>query len=283
MRCLYPIVFGPSREGSKFRYPEKFGFKGDCFPCGKCRNCRLHLIKQWVVRCLLEETMHEHSCFVNLTYRDKDLPVGNSLRRSDLSGFLKRLRAGLDYHYPGVQIRFYASGEYGSKNGRPHYHVLIFGFDFPDKYRWRKSDSGYPTYRSEFLEKYWKFGHCEIGTVTEFSARYVAKYISKKRNGEAAKSYKGRSPEFSLSSMRPGIGFDWYQQNKSWLWKEDLIRIGGRSYRPPQYFQKLFKAEDPKGYEAYLSGRDLRRLAVPLKAEELEECESTDEAGNDEN
>ena len=41
----------------------------------------------------------------------------------------KRLRDRVGYG----RFRFYACGEYGETTNRPHYHAILFNYDFPDK------------------------------------------------------------------------------------------------------------------------------------------------------
>jgi len=60
-------------------------------PCGKCPGCKLEQSRQWAVRCMHEKRLHNSSCFVTLTYDDNNLPNGNTLVKSDLQNFLKRL------------------------------------------------------------------------------------------------------------------------------------------------------------------------------------------------
>lgn len=90
-------------------------------PCGSCRGCRQSHAYQWVVRCRLELREHECAAVVTLTYDDAYLPP--TLRKADLSGYLKRLRASV---HPR-RVRFFACGEYGEQFGRPHYHAILFG------------------------------------------------------------------------------------------------------------------------------------------------------------
>jgi hypothetical protein len=221
------------------------------------------LTREWAVRCCLEAETAGKSAFVTLTYNDENLPKDGSLEKAHLSGFMKRLRASLDYHYPGEQVRFYACGEYGASLSRPHYHVLLFGFDFPDKYQLIERGSGNDfLYRSEFLERSWKLGYSSIGDVTASSAAYVAGYIRKKVHGDAAaEHYSGKEPEFSLQSLNPGIGFDWYQANKHWLWDEFKICFGDWTIDPPRYFYKLLKQEDPALYEQAIAKRERLRIS----------------------
>ena len=119
-----------------------------------------------------EASMHTSNCFLTLTYSDKHLPPYGSLDRKAFPLFMKRLRKA----YPDDRIRYYHCGEYGAETRRPHYHSLLFGFDFPDKEFW-KDRGEYKTWRSPTLENLWPFGLSEIGSVTHKSAGYVARTI----------------------------------------------------------------------------------------------------------
>lgn len=114
-------------------------------PCGQCIGCRLEHSRQWAIRCLHEASLHEHNCFLTLTFDDEHLPKSESLDVRDLQLFMKRLRK--EY---GKGIRFYACGEYGEKYYRPHYHLCLFNHDFHDKYLWKMSNDK-PLYRSKSL------------------------------------------------------------------------------------------------------------------------------------
>jgi len=290
MACKHVITIFKSGKGSVWNEKYKLFGKGFVLPCGQCSWCRFVRTRQWALRCYLERQSHKDAAFLTLTYRDADLPKNKTLVRKHVQEFLKRLRANLDYQYNGTKIRFYASGEYGDENGRPHYHILIFGFGFPDKKLHRYSYShGFknPVYRSEFLEKNWKYGFSELGSVTLESAAYTAGYIRKKINGpQAADHYEGRLPEFSVQSTVSGIGADWYEANKSWLWKEDVIRMptakGMRSYRPPRFFEKLFQKENPEGFGEFLERKKLRKpLSNVLAIDQAEELPDDDDQTED--
>lgn len=288
MACNNRItIFKPGKGSIWHEKLKKYG-TGQSVPCGQCSWCRFVRTRQWALRCYLERQTHKDAAFVTLTYAPEHLPKNGTLVRKHVQGFLKRLRSNIAYQYgENIKIRFYASGEYGEENSRPHYHILIFGFGFPDKKFHRHSHAhGFtnPVYRSEFLEKCWKFGFSELGSVTLESAAYTAGYIRKKINGALAdEHYKGRQPEFSLQSTTPGIGADWYELNKHWLWNEDIIQCNGRSYRPPRAFEKYFQKEDPEGFAAF---QERKKLRLPLtninahnQAEELpDEPEDTEDS-----
>ena len=96
--------------------------------CGKCARCRER--KSWLKRQRvgLEVQGHlgERAWFCTLTFgADQE---GDAYRSVQL--WLKRLRKGL----PGKKVRYVAAREYGARNGRLHYHVLVF-CDHPVKYR----------------------------------------------------------------------------------------------------------------------------------------------------
>ena len=153
-------------------------------PCGRCIGCRLEHSRQWAVRCMHEASLYEDNCFITLTYANEYLPPGGSLRKRDFQLFMKRLRKRFS---DGV-IRFYHCGEYGENTFRPHYHALLFNFDFVDKTLWSLRGE-HKVYRSAVLEDLWPSGQSEIGSVSFESAAYVARYITKKVTGARAEGH----------------------------------------------------------------------------------------------
>lgn len=195
-------------------------------PCGKCLYCRLQRRKEWTLRLLHENDEHEHSCFTTLTYKDDELPITATniptLRHTDLTKFWKRLRKQLR---PNQHIKYYACGEYGEQEQRPHYHAIIFGL----------GNMG-----QQFFDETWTHGQTKTGTVTPDSIRYVAQYIDKKVFGKNAQNhYNGRQPEFQRQSK--GIGEKYLDRNPHILW-DDYIPHNGKQIRLPRYYQKrLYK------------------------------------------
>lgn len=121
MSCYHPIdcwrvpdLSAPSGHrivfGSPGAPPER-GAEPITIPCGKCIGCRLAHSRAWAVRCVHESTLHEHNCFLTLTFDDDHLPSDHSVHVRDVQLFLKRLRKSLG----DVKVRFFACGEYGEK------------------------------------------------------------------------------------------------------------------------------------------------------------------------
>lgn len=191
--------------------------------------------------------MHEQSSFLTLTFNDEHLPPDGGVHVRDLQLFMKRLRKAIS----PTKVRYYACGEYGDNFGRPHYHVVLFGYGFPDRKAWRKSPAGFVLYRSAFLESLWPFGNCEIGEVTAQSGAYVARYVMKKIGGPPAADHYNRphpltgemhrvSPEFAVMSSRPGIGGTWFDKFEGDVFPADFLVIDTRKVPVPKYFsQKL--------------------------------------------
>lgn len=229
-------------------------------PCGQCIGCRLDRAKDWGVRISLEAKMHDRNSFLTLTYSDENLPAGGSLVVRDLQLFIKRFREEIrrqdkrEKRNHATKIRYYACGEYGEKLARPHYHLVIFGYDFEDKILWRKSPSGYDLFRSPQLEKLWPYGHSEIGSVSANSGGYVARYVLKKITGSAAENHYSRVdpvsgerwsvlPEFALMSSRPGIARGWYDAFRNDCFPSDFLVLDGSKVAVPDYFLRLARRE----------------------------------------
>lgn len=245
-------------------------------PCGQCIGCRLERSRQWAIRCMHEASLHTENCFITLTYSDEHLPSDRSLNVRDFQLFMKRLRK----KYNDRAIRFYHCGEYGSRFGRPHYHALLFGFDFPDRQLFRVTSAGSRLYRSRDLESLWPFGFSTIGDVTFDSAAYVARYIMKKVTGDkAAEHYEWidpdtgeihqRKPEYTTMSRRPGIGKLWYDKYKHEVYPSDEVIVKGRAVKPPKYYDGLYEIEYPEDAERVKEAR--KRAAARRKQDNTTE------------
>lgn len=193
-----------------------------------------------------EAQMHERNCFITLTYDNNNIPEGMTLQYHHFRLFMRRIRK----HFK-KKIRFYMAGEYGDQFQRPHYHACLFGVDFDDKKPWRKNQNGDQLYRSDTLERLWKFGNSEIGAVSFLSAAYVARYVTKKITGDRATLHytyidehgeiHNRTPEFNQMSRRPGIGAMWYEKFSSDVYPSDQVITRGYASRPPRYYDKLLE------------------------------------------
>jgi len=179
MPCRDPLKGYRSRERNPsgkrsivFSAREGFHDQPVNLPCGQCIFCRLERSRQWAIRCIHEAKLHEENCFITLTYSDQHLPSHGGLVLSHFQDFMKRLR----FKFSHIPIRFFHCGEYGERSSRPHYHALIFGLDFVDKYHYRTvNDQKY--YRSPTLERLWDKGNSMIGDLTFESALNLSNQI----------------------------------------------------------------------------------------------------------
>lgn len=233
-------------------------------PCGKCLACRLKRSHVWAIRCVHESKMYSDNCFLTLTYDNDHLPSNGTLIVRDLQLFLKRLHNRL-LRERGYGIRYFACGEYGDLNLRPHYHVLLFGFR-PTDCRKYSENGGNVIYSSRSLDELWSFGAVRIGDVNYKSAAYVARYSLKKVDG--AKRDAGhyavfdgdgviteRLPEFALMSRRPGIGTAYYEKYGGEIRRHDNIIIDNKPVPSIRYYDLKFEALDGVQFSAVKRSR----------------------------
>jgi len=169
--------------------------------CGQCLFCRINHAREWQHRLLLEASCWEVSIFATLTYDPMFSPYDGSLKPRDITLFLKRLRRRME----PLKIRYYCVGEYGEDTGLPHYHLALFGVGW--EYNYCPERKGEVLYSFDnVVENSWKCGHVHVGEINHKSARYMTNYVTKFMNQEKFKALKGRHPEFSRMSLRPGIG-----------------------------------------------------------------------------
>lgn len=237
-------------------------------PCGTCINCRLDYSCQWAIRCYHEAQMHEENSFITLTYNDENLPLDGSIRKGEVIKFMKRLRNEIS----PIKVRFFGSGEYGKKpiTGtlyRPHYHICLFGFGFPDKEilkaEQRRKRNVDILYISKLLGKVWQKGFHTIGEVNFKTAGYVARYITKKHFGKWSDyMYDGLEPEFALMSRGQkkdglgGIGKPWFEKYWNDCYPKDYVTVNGRKYRVPQFYDSLLMRKNKEMYNMIKGRRE---------------------------
>lgn len=235
-------------------------------PCAGCLDCRLKHSRENAIRCVHEASLHKNNCFVTLTYKQESLPSNNTFNFSHPKNFIKKLRNKIcisqqckgnrfnwstlkdEYTCRGFcsKIKTFGCAEYGDKGGRPHYHLLIFGYDFEDKTKWKMSKNPRMKcmrFRSRILESLWPYGFSESGTVTMQSAGYVARYVVKKNK-------KKREIEKELSRFHEkaicfsqGIGLEWLKKFHSDVYTTDLLSYKNRKgtyskMKPPKYYDR---------------------------------------------
>jgi len=138
--------------------------------------------------------MHSETQWCTLTYAPEFLPTGSTLVPSHLSYWVRSLRKSLQRNGQGT-IRYFGVGEYGTKLGRPHYHVFLFGLSAG----WKAEAT-----------RLWKYGHVMWAhdPVNTKIAEYTAGYTVKKE-GKDREKLGSRHPEFSRMSLRPPVGAAW--------------------------------------------------------------------------
>lgn len=193
--CLCPkTVVARPKDGEPF---------GTTVSCGKCFQCLQQKSVEWSFRIMDEASQYAQNAFLTLTYDDDHLPEDKSVSRREVQLFMKRLRKVLAPR----KVRFFACGEYGEKFGRPHYHIIIFGWFPDDAYVYCKDKKGTQLFRSPLLEKVWTCGYSSVGAVTMETARYCAKYMNKVLFLGLKKDEKPVMEPFVQMSNRPGVGF----------------------------------------------------------------------------
>lgn len=211
-------------------------------PCGRCPPCKKRRVDGWVFRLLQEEKRSSAAKFVTLTYAPHSVPVSShgfmTLDKSDLQKYFKRLRKAL----PGVNIKYYACGEYGSQNHRPHYHAIIFNVadDNAIFHAWSLDGKA--------------IGQVQIGTVTGDSIAYTMKYIDnstwKMKHGR-----DDRVPEFAVMSKGLGDNYvtpaiiDYHHDDYSRLY---LTVPGGFRVAMPKYYKDRIYNADDGGHQRWL-------------------------------
>lgn len=149
-------------------------------------------------------------------------------------------------------------GEYGERNGRPHFHACLFNCWFSDAVHFR-GEGDCAEYRSAQLERIWSHGGCVFGQVTPESASYVSRYLIQDRNrvyvdeeGELRVAVR----EFNQMSRRPGIGATWWKKfGVSDVVPDGQVVVRGRKGRAPRFYDKAMRRLDAHSFALVVADR----------------------------
>jgi len=213
-------------------------------PCGKCPNCVSRRVSAWSFRLMQEDKISLMSNFITLTYDTKSVPISRagfmSISKRDIQLFFKRLRKSNE-----AKIKYFCAGEYGTKTGRPHYHIILFNA------------------RVETIQEAWPLGGIHYGTVSGASVGYTLKYISKPGRIPEHKN-DDRQPEFRLMSKGLGASYvnekirQWHKaslENRVYVNLED-----GKKASMPRYYKDKIYSENERKRIAFFGAQKAEQL-----------------------
>lgn len=161
-------------------------------PCGWCWACRKNRVNDLVGRCLCEASESDWLRTCTLTYDDKKSSTlqTSTLVKADFQLFMKKLRKNF-------KTRYLVAGEHGSKSGRAHFHVILFGRGTPPSWDLNKM--------TDIHE--WPWGHCWVDdSGDEKSIRYICKYLMKSAKRKKTRFAPKYSKEWISYSRIPIMG-----------------------------------------------------------------------------
>lgn len=258
-------------------------------PCGKCTLCSNKKANEWMFRSACENKYSQTPpLFITLTYNNSHLPK-NGLVKKDLQLFMKRIRIQLSRAGYDVNLRYMACGEYGSKFGRPHYHLVLWNFP------------NLPTAQNtlDIVERAWSIaenafdydticpiGFCYVRQCDYGAVSYICKYMRKKQTIPS----RYTEPTFFLSSRRNGgIGAQYanemtayYRANPEQLDISIYDPYSNRTFtaKIPQYFKRKFfpslSTLIPKyirdEYRVYCHHRSIQNYICELLGDRYDYC-----------
>lgn len=264
MSCYHPLKAYRTPDGVVFNQLSRHDIIGDIeLPCGQCIGCRLRRAGEWQARCKHEALYWDKASFLTLTYEEEHLPADGGLRHRDFALFMKRVRR---MHNP--RVRFFMCGEYGSENGRPHYHCVLFGEDFRP-WKWvGRSGSGKDFYTNVRLSELWKLGRVTVQPCCGETIGYCTRYIVDKVTGDRAEAhYGGKKPEYCVASQ--GLGMRYYAQYGETVATQDFVVVDSQERVLPRYYAKMARKDARVDWDAVEQARYVRaRAALPDNTDE---------------
>lgn len=232
-------------------------------PCGKCFQCLARRRNGWSFRLYHEMLISDSAAFITLTYGNaigydgtefgEDPPKSfnglDTLKKDDLTKFIKRLRKHEAKNGNTRSLKYYAVGEYGSKNHRPHYHIILF------------NALNATLLRSDMVaQKIWKKGKIDVAKCNIPTINYVVGYINQGAWVPSA-DFDDRTPHFSVMSKKLGSS---YLTDETFEYHYDrmdasVMHPSGYRIPLPRYFKdQIFTVEEKA--ELYEINQQMRSM-----------------------
>lgn len=248
--------------------------------CGSCDACVAQRRMEWVARAMAEKTLHPYCYSLTLTYGSETAfqrEGASMFRYGDVSDWLKNLRRQISYHHGKDKglIRFICAGEQGSRNGRVHWHIILYsqvdllGVGTYHAIRGGKkvqvtkpthiiSGSGEDDRKIRLDWSFWKHGFTTFQIPDQSGMSYALSYALKDQFSEEKSRGHGREgngEEFAAGlfrpSKRPPIGWGFVAK-----WLQGLAERGQVS--PDLQIQ----IPDFKGY--YIPRKTIRHMTLTV-------------------
>jgi len=223
---------------------------GNIFACRSCDECVATRRHGWVSRAMAEKAVHPHAACVTLTYSDATQQGRDGAAMfayADIRLFMARLRDAARYEAKigkwniKPYVRFLCAGEQGDRNGRCHWHLILFtNFDLSRLGKFRLSGK-LVSHRRDMLTvgkrkrrlnwSLWPLGFMTLQEPDQAGMAYVLSYCLKDQfTADKSKGTmrEARSENFATGlfrmSKRPAIGEEWlYRKLETLLEKGSVL------------------------------------------------------------
>lgn len=244
--------------------------------CGKCYNCKQNKANGWSFRIAEQLKESQSAYFVTLTYVDPPMTEKGfmTLDKKHVQDFIKRLRkidqapvmisadAMIDAAKGNIRekipIKYFAAGEYGEKNKRPHYHLIIFNvrdqssideaWKVGEYYEVKEKVDSWEKFVINEKRSYWA-GSIHIDKVNINTIDYTVKYVSKDQQANLFKAFDGIK-EFNLQSKDLGKTYlrdDVIKFHKDNEQQNYLTTKRGYKIPIPKYYRdQIYKCYEPR-------------------------------------
>lgn len=206
--CIAPIMLNPETTVA----------------CRKCWQCRGRRIDDLVGRGIAEMNRSKLTVCMTLTYGGGDTPSAAVLDYSHFQNMIKRMLRG-SKNRPRIPVRYIVAGEYGSRNNRAHWHVILF-FEGPFIPKLPPPDRNHESW------DWWPHGYVYLQDANYGRMRYLMKYALKDER-------QGNSVAYQSMSRFPPLGTEFFRARA-----DDLV---GQGLAPQDYFYSFRTVFDGKG------------------------------------